>query len=251
MVDRRYPMHSLQILDMALIFGEMSDALMPQFSGGAQGGHASNTALLSMAMAKAMGIAPKQQGDLIVAALIHDIGMAHTPMSVLLKVAPLTKLEWEIIHTHPQHTSTCFKTCPGLNTVVTWASDHHERINGTGYPFRRKATDILVGGRILALADTFCAMTALRPYRASAYNPSEALELIQKSRSRLYDSKLVTILTNLCQQRQHTLLKVNNVHQKPTSNVTTKPKPLLYNQIHLPTQAPSESALNLSSLSMT
>lgn len=250
--DRRCPMHAVQVLDMAIAFGSLSDGLMPQFTSGPNGGHSHNVALLAIEMAKSLGIAPKQQADLAVAALIHDIGMANVPLEVLLKVSPLTKPEWEVIHAHPQFTEACFKGTPGLDTVVTWAADHHERINGSGYPCRRKANDILVGGRILALADTYCALTAFRPYRASAYGPIDALALVQQSRSRLYDNKLVNVLTHVLRRSQPHWRWDTILTPDEAPPMATKAKPLLYNQIHLPVTSPVDRpALNLSTLSMT
>lgn len=98
-----------------------------------------------------------------VAGFLHDIGKLAVPPQVLDKPGKLTPQEMRVIRQHPYYTHQILAMVPGLETVTTWAALHHERLDGTGYPFRMR--DIPFGSRVIAVADVFTAITEDRPYR--------------------------------------------------------------------------------------
>lgn len=195
---RAMPVSGKMLLDAAKAMSQLADGLTPPYT--AQ--HAARVTDLSTQMAIQMGIPMEQIGELVLASLLHDIGKLAIPVNILRKEAPLTSEEWDIIHTHPHYTEEVLKNIPGFGNVALWASEHHERMNAQGYPGRRKSTEISVGGRIIALADVFEAMTAKRPYREVAYEAVDVLPLMLQGRYRMFDSKLLDVLRAVVLQQE-------------------------------------------------
>ncbi|MDX2083804.1 MAG: HD domain-containing phosphohydrolase [Candidatus Melainabacteria bacterium] len=190
---RNEPVSGVHLLDIARAMGQLADTLMPEYTEN----HAESVAQIASGMALAIGIPSDQRGELVVAALLHDIGKLAIPLETLTNRGTLSSQEWRIIHDHPHYTEVVLKGLPGFKNVITWASEHHERLNGSGYHCKRKGYEISVGARILAIADVFNALTTPRPYRPYTYDPLDALPVINQGRSRLYDSELVNILRSV------------------------------------------------------
>ena len=125
--------------------------------------HSSGVAATAEALAQRLGMSFMESKLLRVAGYLHDIGKLVVPVEILEKPGKLTDEEMFIIKQHPYHTYQILSTVPGLETVNTWASLHHERLDGKGYPFRQQ--EIPLGSRIIAAADVFTAITEDRPYR--------------------------------------------------------------------------------------
>lgn len=125
--------------------------------------HSSGVAATSEQLAARLDLDPAQRRLIGVAGYLHDIGKLAVPPAILDKPGKLTPHEMFIIKQHPYYTHQILSMVPGLETVNTWASLHHERIDGTGYPFRPR--DVPLGSRIVAVADVFTAITEDRPYR--------------------------------------------------------------------------------------
>lgn len=125
--------------------------------------HSSGVAAISEDLAARLGLESLQRGLIGVAGYLHDIGKLAVPPALLDKPGKLTAQEMFIIKQHPYYTHQILSAVPGLEQVNVWASLHHERLDGTGYPFR--ARDIPLGARIIAVADVFTAITEDRPYR--------------------------------------------------------------------------------------
>jgi HD-GYP domain-containing protein (c-di-GMP phosphodiesterase class II) len=100
-----------------------------------------------------------------VAGNLHDLGKMAIPNSILTKPTNLTKEEFAIIQQHTYYTYTILRTIRGIESIVEWAAFHHERLNGTGYPFHLDAKKLSMGSRIMAVADIFTALAEDRPYR--------------------------------------------------------------------------------------
>ena len=158
--------------------------------------HQRRVADLACAIAAAMGFPEEQIKGIRVAGIIHDIGKISTPMDILSKPAKLTKIEFELVKAHPQTAYDIIKTIEFPWPVADIVLQHHERINGTGYPNGLKEDEMLPEARILAVADVVEAMTSYRPYRP-ALGIDRALEEISQNKGILYDSKVVEVCLEL------------------------------------------------------
>lgn len=144
--------------NLSRIFGRIIDCRSPFTAT-----HSSGVAATSEAFAIRLGMSPSQTRLIGVAGYLHDIGKLAVPSTILDKPGKLTAAEMLVIKQHPYHTHQILAMVPGLETVNTWASLHHERLDAKGYPFRPRA--IPLGSRIIAVADIFTAITEDRPYR--------------------------------------------------------------------------------------
>ena|GEM_PF-1429106 len=196
--DRMLPINGTTLLNVAEALGSLSDATLPLY----KSGRARRVADLAIVLAEALGIHRAQCGELALAALLMDIGHLGTPLAILMKRAPLSADERAVIHDHPLLTQEVLKGIPGFENIVLWASEHHERLNGKGYPGNKKGFEISIGGRILALADVFDALTSPRPYRQNFHEPMDALPIIGQGRMTLYDNQLVSLLRRVILNRE-------------------------------------------------
>ena len=152
-------------------------------------GHSHRVAKYTVGIAREMGLPKKEIEILRVAAFLHDYGKIGIPDSILAKPGKLTEEEYAQMKRHPALTkeilgkiylSDDYRGIPGL------ASTHHERLDGSGYPFGLKDGKIPLGGRIMAVADVFDAITTKRDYREGMPYP-EALELLRKDVGKHFD----------------------------------------------------------------
>jgi len=160
--------------------------------------HSKRVRDLSLSIAREMGLSDSRIENLALAALFHDVGKIDVPSSILLKPGQLTKEEFELIKAHPlkgkemlEHT--LFSSCSEI------VFQHHERLDGSGYPRALKSDEISLEARIIAAADAFDAMTTDRPYK-QAKSVDEAIAEL-KMMSDKYDSKVVLILEKLLEKR--------------------------------------------------
>ncbi|MFL6099434.1 MAG: Ig-like domain-containing protein [Actinomycetales bacterium] len=141
-------------------------------------GHSERTQLFVTMIAEEMGIRPGDRDRLLWAALIHDVGKLNVPSAVLNKPAKLDAAEWEMLRRHPLDGATI---CGPLNDWLgPWrlaVEQHHERYDGTGYPLGLAAEQIGLGGRIVAVADSYEVMTAARAYKKPMTAPEARAEL--------------------------------------------------------------------------
>lgn len=142
--------------------------------------HAVNMCLVSLAAAAASGYSKGQVLEIGQAALLADVGMAMVPEAVLLKAGKLTEDELAEIHRHPANSFALLEKVPGVSDCVLAAAyQHHERLTGAGYPERRSGGQISQVARIVAIADTLCAMVHKRSHR-DALTPQMALDKVIK-----------------------------------------------------------------------
>ncbi len=127
--------------------------------------HSTGVAVTSRELAKRMHFPPPEQKMMAVAGLLHDLGKLAVPVSILNKPGKLESAEFEVMRAHPYHTFHILRTVQGLGNVVPWASFHHERLDGKGYPFHMDDEGLTLGTRIMAVADVFTALAENRPYR--------------------------------------------------------------------------------------
>ncbi|MFY7895513.1 MAG: HD-GYP domain-containing protein, partial [Phycisphaerales bacterium] len=129
-------------------------------------GHSERVALLSMQLAQAAGLPPQQCERIRIAGLVHDVGKIGVPENVLLKAGKLTEEEFAHIKKHPQTGYEILKGVSLLEDVLPGVMHHHERYDGKGYPHGLFADEIPLIARIIAVADTFDAMSSNRAYRS-------------------------------------------------------------------------------------
>ena len=153
-------------------------------------GHQRQVADLASAIAVKMKI-PREQSDSIhLAGTIHDIGKMQVPTEILSKCGKLTELEFDMIKTHSQAGYDILKTIEFQWPIAEFVLQHHERMDGSGYPSGLKAESILIEARILSVADVVDAIVPHRPYR-SALGIEKAQEEIFDNRGIVYDSDVV------------------------------------------------------------
>ncbi|MEO2082912.1 MAG: HD domain-containing phosphohydrolase, partial [Desulfurobacteriaceae bacterium] len=153
-------------------------------------GHSERVAYFSKKIAENMGLAPEKVNEVYMAALLHDIGKIGIPDSILLKPSRLTEKEYEIIKLHPILSYELLKNIEFLKGALDGIKYHHERWDGSGYPEGLKGKDIPLIARIIAVADSFDAMTSERIYR-KGFSKVEAVKEIKALAGKHYDPEVV------------------------------------------------------------
>jgi len=160
---------------------------------GITAGHSSRVAKYSQAIARHMGMDAAGCRLIWYAGLLHDYGKIGTREAVLCKPDKLTPEEYEHIKEHPRHTLKILSSIqfsPDMADLPRIASSHHERIDGKGYPFGWKGDEIPMGGRIIAVADFFDALTVKRHYREPMPLP-EVMALLEQGRDTQFDGTVL------------------------------------------------------------
>ncbi|GAB6270871.1 MAG: hypothetical protein STSR0003_07110 [Smithella sp.] len=163
-------------------------------------GHQRRVADISRAIATEMGLSQDQIEGIRMAGIIHDIGKVSVPAEILSMPRKLTDLEFSLIKTHAQSGYEILKDIEFPWPIARIVLEHHERMNGSGYPNGLTGDKLLPESRILAVADVVEAMATYRPYRA-ALGLSAALEEIAKNRGILYDPEAVDACLRLFREK--------------------------------------------------
>jgi PAS domain S-box-containing protein/putative nucleotidyltransferase with HDIG domain len=164
-------------------------------------GHQPRVTQLACAIAKEMGLPEEQIEGIRMAGLIHDIGKIMIPAEILNKPGPLTEIQYEMVKMHPRAGYDILKDIKFPWPVAQMVLQHHELMDGSGYPQGLSGEKILLEARILAVANVVEAMVSHRPYRA-AYGIKEALAEILKNKGILYDSVVVDACLKLFTEKQ-------------------------------------------------
>ncbi|NUU65970.1 HD domain-containing protein [Enterobacteriaceae bacterium BIT-l23] len=127
--------------------------------------HSTSVSNVSCKIANLMGFSLHDQTEIAIAGYLHDIGKVHIPLAVLEKEGRLTDNEYALIRKHSYKTLEILALIKPLKRITPWAVNHHERLDGGGYPFGLTARDLDLPSRIMAVADVFTALTENRPYR--------------------------------------------------------------------------------------
>lgn len=122
---------------------------------------------LATAIAKRMNLPDNQVQGIVFASIIHDLGKIHVPSEILSKPGKLNELEYKLIQMHPQTGYDILKDIKFPWPIATIILQHHEKIDGSGYPQGLKGDEILLESKIVSLADVVEAMSSHRPYRPS------------------------------------------------------------------------------------
>lgn len=153
-------------------------------------GHQDRVAALATAIANEMGLPAELVKGIEITARIHDIGKVYIPMEILSKPGTFTEVERQIIQSHARGSYDILKSIDFPWPVAETAYQHHERLDGSGYPRKLKENEILLEAKILMIADVVEAMASHRPYRPSC-GINAALEEISSKSGILYDSTVV------------------------------------------------------------
>jgi putative two-component system response regulator len=168
-------------------------------------GHQIRTADLARAIAMEMGLPQEKVDGIRMAGSIHDIGKLSVPAEILSKPTKLTKIEFSLIQEHSLRGYEMLKDVESPWPLAQIVYQHHERMNGTGYPRNLKGDEILMDARIMAVADVVEAMASHRPYRP-ALGLDVALKDIEKDKGTLYDNTVVDVCLRLFREKGYKLL---------------------------------------------
>ena len=163
-------------------------------------GHQQRVADLARSIAKDIGLSKDRIDGIRMAGLIHDIGKIKVPAEILSKTGQLTKYEYDMIKTHPQVGHNILKQIEFPWPVAKIVLQHHERMDGTGYPSGLSGKRISMEARILAVADVVEAMASHRPYRP-ALGIDKALDEIIQNKGVLYDSDVADVCVALFKEK--------------------------------------------------
>jgi HD-GYP domain-containing protein (c-di-GMP phosphodiesterase class II) len=156
-------------------------------------GHVSRVSSYALAIGKRMNLAPQDLRDLVLAAQMHDVGKIGVPDALLAKRGALTHDEYEVIKQHARRGFEIAERVDALRPVARIVRAHHERLDGSGYPDGLRGDEIPLLARIVAVADTYDAMTSSRPYRAAIAHEEACAELL-RVRGRTLDAGCVDAL---------------------------------------------------------
>jgi HD-GYP domain-containing protein (c-di-GMP phosphodiesterase class II) len=167
-------------------------------------GHQLRSADLARAIATEMGLPQKKVDGIRMAGSIHDIGKLSIPAEILSKPIKLTNLEFSLIKEHSRSGYEMLKDVESPWPLAEIVYQHHERMDGSGYPRNLKGDDILMEARIMAVADVVEAMASHRPYRAGL-GIDAALSEIEKNRGIFYDDAVADACLRLFREKGYQL----------------------------------------------
>ena len=170
-------------------------------------GHQVRSADLAGAIATEMELPPEKIDGIRMAGAIHDIGKLSVPAEILTKPTRLTDLEHSLVKEHAKRGYEMLKNVESMWPLAQIVYQHHERMDGSGYPQGLKGEDIILEARIMAVADVVESMASHRPYRASL-GLEEALREIEKNKKILYDEAVVNACLRLFREKGYRLPEV-------------------------------------------
>jgi PAS domain S-box-containing protein len=166
-------------------------------------GHMQRVSQLSLAIAKTLGLSDDEQHGIALASSIHDVGKIGVPLEILVKPKKLSNLEYLLVKEHVNMGHDILKNIAFPWPVAEMVFQHHERIDGSGYPRGLQGQDMLLGAKIIAVADVIEAMSMNRPYRF-VLGQEAALAEITQGRGRLYDPEVVDACLRVFSQQAFT-----------------------------------------------
>jgi len=164
-LQERFPLGGMELdrsglLDLAEMFRRVID-----FRSRFTATHSSGVAAVAVDIANHSGFQKEDPDRIKIAGLLHDIGKLVVPLELIEKHQGLTGEDFAIIYKHPYFSAEILRGIEGFDDIAQWGGLHHERLDGTGYPYKKTAGEIPLGARILSVADTFTALMEDRPYR--------------------------------------------------------------------------------------
>ena len=165
-------------------------------------GHSERVTIFALELAREMGYSDEQLRNLELAGILHDIGKIGVPVHILTKPGKLTDIEFDQMKRHPVIGEEIIKDIKFLETCRVIIRNHHERMDGRGYPDGTGGSEIPEEVRIMTIADAFDAMTSDRPYRA-ALPVDEAVRRLRHDSGTQFDKNLVEIFVNNVVPKMH------------------------------------------------
>ncbi len=162
-----------QLLDLGCVFSGIIDSKSPFTSTHSQG-----LVRTAEIMCNHYGFEKQRIDMIMLAAHLHDLGKLMVPATILEKAAPLDEDEFTIMKTHAQGTFDLLSMVEGMENICDWASQHHEKLDGSGYPAQRDATTLCFESRLMGCIDIYQALTENRPYRVGMVH-SEAMAVLK------------------------------------------------------------------------
>jgi HD-GYP domain-containing protein (c-di-GMP phosphodiesterase class II) len=197
-------------------------------------GHSERVSRFSVAIAQRLGLDDGEVEKIRISALLHDVGKIGIDDKILKKPAALTDEEFEVMKKHPQKGYKIMSQIPAMKEFLPGMYMHHEMVDGNGYPQGLKGEEIPLMGKIVAVADTFDAMTTDRPYQ-KAMKFEDAVARIESFVNARYDASVVAAFTAACREGQ---IRPGSVKLKrPTP---TNPSP----ELVAPIQEPERLAIS-------
>jgi HD-GYP domain-containing protein (c-di-GMP phosphodiesterase class II) len=175
------------LYELARLFGRLIDYRSPFTAT-----HSANVAQVAETLAELLGISQEERRLIGVAGYLHDLGKLAVPAEILDKPNALSAREVHLVRQHPYYTYRILSMIPGFEDIGIYAAMHHERLDGTGYPFHRR--DVPLGARLVAVADVFSALSEDRPYRAGMNWDDSLTILDQMAVSGALDSDVVGLV---------------------------------------------------------
>jgi HD-GYP domain-containing protein (c-di-GMP phosphodiesterase class II) len=195
--------------------------------------HSVNVAMLSGMLGRLAHLPEGQIQELTLGGLLHDLGKIIVPPEILNKQGRLTKNEFDIIKHHPEAGFAKIRSMslPDAHMLGIMAMQHHEHMDGTGYPGRRKDREIHAYGRICAIADVYDALTSSRPYK-KAYSPAVAYHIMTNCSEGQFDEKLLKLFfSNVAIYPIGTVVKTSEgygIVKKVEFGLTDRPMVVMY-----------------------
>jgi len=181
-------------------------------------GHSERVSRVSMAIAQRLGLSDDECEKIRISALLHDVGKIGIDDNILKKPSALTDQEFDIMKLHPQKGYKIMSQIPAMKEFLPGMYMHHEMVNGMGYPQGLTGDQIPLMGLIVAVADTFDAMTTDRPYQ-KAMKFEDAVERIRSFVGTRYDASVVAAFTEACEDGQ---IRPGSVRLKKRASVEPK-----------------------------
>ncbi len=154
------------------------------------GSHIQRVRHFSEAIAAQMGLSPTEATEIGYSSMMHDVGKIQIPDAILGKPAQLSDEEWQVMRRHPSFGRSILGEKSFYQTARDIAGCHHERWDGTGYPWGKKGEEIPLAARIVTVADVFDALTTVRPYKP-AWDADKAVKEIVAGRDKAFDPAVV------------------------------------------------------------
>lgn len=194
-----------EFLEMARFFCRIVDFKSPFTSA-----HSSGVAACGKALAELAGFSPSDQRLIYLSGYLHDIGKLCVSSEILEKPASLSSDELAVMRHHSYYTNHILKRASIFDNLRLWSAYHHERLDGSGYPYHLKGEDLSQGSRIVAIADVFTAISEDRPYRMGMVKQDVMAVMKDMAQRELLDARLVTLLGSRFEEISELVLKAEN-----------------------------------------